>query len=195
MSLFRIFRLIQNDPRIKRDPLLTPQSDKNLTRIGLSWFGSAYVIGLVFENWGTSFTGCDFCMSVAEQVPSILVMAQGSYAPDAMRFVLLYHTLSAPAWLVLMWIYASEFRRYNLLWWGYPYCIGLFVFASYVSLNGLAFGGAEAKGLLNKSYHHSLFISAMVTTASWVTFVVLIYFFWFYLVLVRLFRWIRGILK
>lgn len=190
MSFFRIFQLIQNNPNRKRDPLLTPRSSRNLNRIGLAWYGSACVVGLLAQRFNLHFESCLSCTRVADWVPSIVVLAQGSYAPDAMRFVLLYHTLSAPIWLILMWTYASNFRRYNMQWWGYPYAVLIFGLCTYTCYFGFPFGGQDARGLFSKSYHDSLLISTMVTTAFWLVFVALTYFFWFYMVGVRFHRWI-----
>ena len=178
--------------RVKYDPLLTPQSNKNTTRIFIAWFVSAYAVALIVNTLELSFKSCGICTAVADWVPSILVMAQGSHAPDAMRFVLLYHTISAPVWLILMWKYASDFRRYNMQWWGYPFTLAIYSLAFYISVYGLAFGGADAKGLLGKSYHHSLIISTMITTAGWFLFLNLTYVFWFYLVFVRFYQWVNG---
>ncbi len=192
MNPLHYARLAQRQVGSKRDPLLTEEADRNLTRIGLGWFLSAYLVALIAYTNELSFSTCGYCMRVAEWVPSILVMAQGSHAPEAMRFVMLYHTLTAPAWLVLMWIYASDFRRLSLQWLGYPFLIGIFTLASYTSIYGLPFGGDDAKGFFGRSYYESLFISTMVSSAFWGGFLTMTYLFWFYLVVVRFYRWLKS---
>ncbi len=151
-----------------KDPLLTKEADKRLTRMGINWLVSALLIAYGIQESGLIFENCDFCVWMAELVPAINVMSVGSYDANAMRFVMLFHTIVGPIFFLLVLIYVNEFRRYNLVWWGYPFFILVMVFGGYVSFWGLGFGGEESKGFFMRCYYESLACSTAGALAPWI---------------------------
>ncbi len=150
-----------------KDPLLTKESTRNLTRIGLAWLAIAFVIAFVVRELNLDYEACQFCMAVSNYIPSISVLSKGSHDPNTMRFVLLFLTLTSPIALILISIFCRKYRRLNLQWLGYPVYLTMFLYGGYLSFYGLEFGGADSVSVLMKCYYETISCSVVSGVAHW----------------------------
>ena len=117
-----------------REKLLTPQSAKRFDGILLGWLLTGYILGILINDSGISFSDCTICVSMSSYLPSVHKMAVGSRYSEAMHFIWLYYILSLPLVLILFFIFVREFNRRILSNWGAVLILVLGLSGGYVSV-------------------------------------------------------------
>ena len=145
-----------------RERILTPQSAKRFDVILLGWLLTGYILGILINDSGISFSDCTICVSMSSYLPSVHKMAVGSRYSEAMHFIWLYYILSLPLVLILFFIFVREFNRRILSNWGAVLILVLGLSGGYVCVIGVSFGGEGGSGGYSRLYYENLLYSSLV---------------------------------
>lgn len=148
--------------------VLTPESDRRFNIILITWILIAYAIGNGINSYNISFSDCVACESISQYLPAIEKSSVGSKYSEAMHFVWLYALVTSPILLAVFFIFVRKFNRPIMPIWGVAFITVIGLFCLYASVVGIGFGFEEGErgGRYSRLYHHYLFVSTLIASAS-----------------------------